>query len=90
MSVEVVQVQVGVPKEMNDVKVALVSVIHDVKAGKPIAEIAAGNFPKLVDALNGVDQLDDAAKEKLQESLNCAALFGAEVAGALLAPKVQP
>lgn len=85
MAIEIVKIEVSVPKELNEIRVALNKVLVDVKAKKPFAEIASGNFPALVAAVEGFEKLDDEVKEKLQESLHCVGLLGGDVAGVLLA-----
>ncbi len=78
-------VPVTVPKELNDVRVALNSVVADIKAGKSITEIAAGNFPKLVDAVQGIDKVGEEVKVHIKESIVCGGLLGGEIISALVA-----
>lgn len=79
-----VDVSVKLPKELNDARVALVSVVADIKAGKSISEIAAGNFPKLVDAVQGVDKIGEEVKQHPKETAALAGLLGGELVGALV------
>lgn len=87
---QLVTVPVNMPKEINDIRLALKSVLQDIKDKKPIAEIASGNFPKLVEAVNGYEDVDDAFAEWPQESLDCTFKFGADVTGILLVKPPQP
>ncbi len=81
-----VEVKLSVPKEMNDVRLFLGKLVADIKAKKPIAEIAAGSLPGLMSAVEGWDQLDEEAK--LAESYNLYALLAADIAAALAKPVV--
>lgn len=60
--VQYVEKTVKLGKETTDVFEALASVVRDVKLGKSISDISAGNLPKLMEAVNGFDQLDDEAR----------------------------
>ena len=75
---------VKVPKELNEVRKALVAVIGDIKQGKDVAEIAAGNFNLLVAAVGGIDQLDDEVKAELAASVAAAGLLTADIIGVLV------
>jgi hypothetical protein len=61
MAVE--QRQVMIAKEVDDVALLLVEIVKQVKSGKPVAEMAAGVMDELVQAISGVDQIDDEWKE---------------------------
>lgn len=61
MAKVVVELQVG--KESKEVVDALASIVADVKAKKPLAEVAAGNLTKLFAAVEGFDKLDDEFKD---------------------------
>lgn len=85
VAVQLVDVNIKAPKELNDVRLAVVSIIEDVKAKKSIAEIAAGNLTKLVAAVEGADQIDEAFKEESKRSAALAGLMGGEIIGAVMA-----
>lgn len=84
MSVQLVDVTVKAPKELNDARVLLVSLIADLKAKKPLEQIAAGNLLKLSEAVAGMDNVPAEFKEELRKSLAVCGLMGGEIAGALL------
>lgn len=75
-------------KELDDVGYALVELVKDIKAKKPVAEIAGENLPNLMNALNGMDQLDDELDQHRAVALRT---LGAHLGGlvdALLPEKV--
>lgn len=74
-------------KEIDDVAVLLVSVLRDVKAGKTAAEIANGAITKLIEALAGVDQMDDEVKGNRVVALQTIGYRMGDLADAIL-PKV--
>lgn len=82
--VQLVSVTVQVPKELNDVRLALVSLLSDLKAKKDMTSIIGGNLKLLSDAIDNINQLDDEFRGKLKESLTGCGLTVGEVMGALL------
>lgn len=56
-------------KEIDDVGLALVELVRDIKAKKSIAEIAGENLPLIMEAVNGVDQMDDEYAENRKVAL---------------------
>lgn len=84
--VQLVDVQIKAPKELNDVRVALVGLIEDLKAKKSLEQIAAGNLFKLSEAVGGIDKIPAEFQEELAKSMAVTGLLGGQVAGALLAP----
>lgn len=46
-------------KELGDVGEALEFLVAEIKAKKPITEIVAGGFQKLMDAVSGVEQVKE-------------------------------
>ena len=81
-----VQLTVTVPKEVNDLRTALVTVIQDVKAGQNLVQMLS-NLSVFVTAIAGVTAIPDDVKSDLTGSLQVAGLFAADVVGVLLAPK---
>ena len=51
-------------KEVDDVASLLVAIVNDVRVGKSVSEIASGSVQKLIDAISGVDQLDEESKNR--------------------------
>lgn len=82
-----VQLTVNVPKELNDVRVALVQLIKDVRAGHSPAQIM-GNLGLFLAAIDGIGKIPEEIKTELVQSLQLAGLFAADVMGALLTPQV--
>lgn len=64
-----VDVIIQVPKETKEAGDAMFGIIADVKAKKTIAEIVAGNLPKLISAVEGFDQMDDEFKSAHRSAL---------------------
>ncbi len=81
-----VKVEVQVPKELNDVRLAIVQLIKDVKAGKNASQILA-NLGLFLEAVNGIANIPMEVQTELQGSLELAGLFAADVVGALLTPQ---
>ena len=84
VAVQMVTISLEVPKEMNDVREALMGLVVDIKAKKSIGEMAANAFPKFVAAVEGVDQLDDAVREKMKSSSALIGLTAGEAIGTML------
>jgi len=79
-----VKIELEVPKEINEVRVAVVELLKDLIAGKDAGQILAENLKTLSDAVTDVDKLPVEVKEDLVGSLQVAGLFGAGVVAALL------
>lgn len=79
-----ISVSVQVPKELNDVRVALLGVIESVKAGKDAAQIILGNLEKLSEAIKNAQAIPDEFKANLKESAALSGLLGGEILGSLL------
>lgn len=60
---EKVEVSLKVGKESKEVADCMAGILVDVKAGKGVTEIAAGNLTKLFAAVEGFDKLDDEFKD---------------------------
>lgn len=82
--------QVDYSKELDDVALLLVTVVRDIRAGKSAAELAADAFPKLIEALNGVDAVPGELKENLEVSLQTMGYRLGELVGAVLGDAVKP
>lgn len=82
---ELVDVSYKAPKELNDVRVALVAVIEDLKAGKDLLTVGAENLALLSTAVAGVGNLPAEVKAELKESSECIGHMVGEIAGVLLA-----
>lgn len=80
---QLVEVKVNVPKEMQDVSVLLQNVVKAVKAKKSATEIAAAELPDLMAAIDGFSALSDEVKSP--EAADCIALLGSGVYKALSA-----
>lgn len=64
-----VKVEMEVPKEGKEIVDCVASIIKDLKAKKPIAEVAAGNLTKLFAAVEGFDQLGEELKSANKDEL---------------------
>lgn len=76
--------EVEYAKEIDDVGALLVGIVKDAKSGKSPAEIASGAVAKLVDALAGIDQMDDEMKGNRKAALQTLALRMSEMVDVLL------
>lgn len=81
---DTVKIELDLPKELFEVKVAVVELLKDILAGKGLPELVGENLSNLSKAVGGADKLDDEIKEDLAASLQCAGLFGADIVSALL------
>lgn len=76
--------EVQYAKEVDDVCVALVGFVKDLKAKKPVGDILSGSMPKLIDAISGVDQIGDEEKASRAVFLETILYRVGELADALL------
>ncbi len=83
MSIELVELTVKVPKEMQEISACLQKLVADIKAKKGITLIAAETLPGLVVAVEGYDKISDEVKS--DEGVDCIALLGSGVYKALKA-----
>ena len=87
---QLVDESVKCPKELNDVRKAIVGIIEDIKDGKDLMLIAGENLQALSEAVSGLEQIDDELADNLQESVNCLGLMTGEIIGILAKPAVVP
>ena len=79
---------VKIAKEIDDVGLAIVEIIHDIKAKKPITEIAGENLQNLVAMVNGIDLVDDEYEANRRVAMATMGYRTGEMADALMpAPK---
>lgn len=64
-----VQVVMEVPKESKEVVDAIVLLVKDIKAKKPIGEIAGDALPKVIQAAEGFDQVGGEIKSEGRDEL---------------------
>lgn len=84
MSVNLVSVNVQVPKELNDVKIALVTVLGHIAQGDAAFQAVLSSLGQLNEAVNNWQQIPIEVKEALGASVACAGLIGAGVIDALV------
>jgi hypothetical protein len=82
-----VNVNLSVPKELNDVRVALLAVVSDLLAGKDAAAVVLGNIQNLSEAIGNAQAIPEEFKQNLKESAALSGLMGGELIGLVLAPK---
>lgn len=78
---EFVEQSVKMPKELSEIKKALVELVADIAAKKNTAELISENLPLLVQAIEGFDRM--AEEMKAPEAINVMALLGSEIYQAL-------
>lgn len=78
---EFVEQTVKLPKELSEVKTALVELVKDIAEKKDLAVVIAESLPLLVKAIEGFDKMDE--ELKTPEAANVVALLGAEIFAAL-------
>lgn len=64
-----IDVVMKVPKESKEVVDALVILVKDIKAKKPIGELAANALPKVIAAAEGFDQVGGEVKSEGRDEL---------------------
>lgn len=76
--------EILIAKEIDDLGKLLVGIVKDVRAGKTAAEIGTGSLTNFIEAISGVDQLDDEAKSNRLAALQTISLRLAEIVDVLL------
>lgn len=84
---DLIEVAVKCPKELNDVRTAIVGIVADVKAGKDLVVIAGENLQALSDAIAGIDAVPNELKDNLPESVACLGVLASELVDVLATPK---
>lgn len=87
MPVEMLEVKMSVPKELNDLRVALVELVRDIKAGKDLATLSAENLGNVMSAVGGIEKVPDAVREELGKSMALGGLFAGELLSVFVAEK---
>lgn len=82
MSVQIKQVEYA--KEVDDVLVAIVHIVSEIKAGKSIVDLGASALPKLIDAVGGVDQVSEEVILHRKVALQTVGYRTGELADAIL------
>ena len=88
--VQLEDVSVKCPKELNDVRKAIVGIVEDVKAGKDLVLIAGENLQALSDAIAGLEKIPGEVKDALPESVSRMGLMAGELVGILAGPRQVP
>ena len=76
--------QVEYAKEVDDVLVAVVSLVKEIRSGKSIGEIAAGSLGKVMDAVGGVAEIDDELRDNRTVAMQTIGYRTGELAAAIL------
>ena len=83
MPVELVQLPVDVPKELNDVRVAIAKLIANLANGQNVFGAVVSSLNELNEAVSNAKQIPVELREKMGESVACAGLIGRDVIKAL-------
>ena len=91
MEVQLVDEQVKVPKELNDVRIAIAGLVKSIKKAKAdgfdlaidVPEVVMASYKNVVHAIEGVDKVPMEIRKELGASIVCAGLMGADVLEAL-------
>lgn len=84
MSVQLVELKLQVPKELNDVRVLLIELVKDLKDKKDLATVAAENLLNLSTAVAGLTDIPTEFAQEKQKTAQLAGLMGGELLGALI------
>ena len=76
--------QVLIAKEVDDVMELLVSIVKDLKEKKELSDLLGHNLPLLMEAIAGVDQLDEEFKNERGPALAAVGLRLGELTDVLL------
>lgn len=68
-AIQTVAVELKVPKESKEVADAVTMLVADIRAKKPLGEIAGGALPKIITAVDGFEMLDDEVKSEHKHDL---------------------
>lgn len=82
MGVQIKQVEFS--KELDDAMALVVAIVRDVKAGKPVADIATGNLQAFVEAMSGIDQVPAELAENRRAALQTIGYRTGELTDAFL------
>lgn len=80
MAVELKDVTVSIPKQVDDVLLLLVDAVKVLKAKGDLSSL----LPQLISAIDGVGSVPEEAQAALFETLDAVALRGVQIAKALL------
>ena len=81
--------EVDYAKEVGDVMNLVVGLVGHFRAGKSAAE-ATALLPELLEAVSGMDNIDDELEESKQAVMNAVLLGAAELVNALLVKEDAP
>jgi phosphoglycerate dehydrogenase-like enzyme len=76
--------EVEYAKEIDDVMVMIIELVKDLKAKKGVAELAAENLPNLMNAMSGLDQLDEELAASKSVAMSTIGFRVGELAGELV------
>lgn len=79
-----------VAKELGDCAILIAQVVKEARAGKPIADIISGSFPLMIQAIGGLDQIDDEIAANFEVALSTIGLHSGEIVAALIKKPVVP
>lgn len=79
--------EIEVPKEFDDVLLLVLELVRDLKDKKELAVVASENLPNLMNAIQGVDQIDDELKADLPAFLKAASSRAVDIAALFLEKK---
>lgn len=77
--VELIEESVKCPKEVNDIRRAIVEVVRDIKDGKDLLVVAGENLQLLSEAIAGLENIDDELTQAAPESITCLSLMAGEI-----------
>ncbi len=79
-----IPVTLQAPKELNDVRIALVDLISMIKAKKGVTEIL-GKLSEFMAAVDGASNIPTEFKDELKASVETVGYMGGQLVGVLLA-----
>jgi hypothetical protein len=79
--------EIQITKEIDDAMALVCELAKDIKEGKDISAITSENLPLLVNAINGIDQVDDEMKMHRKEAIQTILLRAGDLADAFLPKK---
>lgn len=84
--INLVDINFKAPKELNDVRVALIELTQALKDGGGLAAVL-GKLGLLMTAIDGLQTIPEEFKEELKKSLELSGFMGGELVGVLLESK---
>lgn len=86
----ITKVETTISKDVDDIFALLMEIIRLRKAGKGPMEIASGALDELMEAIDGIGNIDDDWKEDMAAVMRTGAIRAADIAALLMEKPAEP